>query len=50
MRAAKEQNILKGLLMQDDCMSPLVVFFFLNHEFWPILFLPWSAIRQVKME
>lgn len=37
MRALKEKNILKGLVVQDDCMSPLVFVF--NHEFWPIYFL-----------
>lgn len=44
----EDQNILKGIIIQDDYMSPLVIFFHI--EFWTIFFFPWSAIVQVKVE
>lgn len=39
---------LKGIIIQDDDMSPFGDFF-LNLEFWSIFFFPRSATVQVKV-
>lgn len=51
MRAVKEQNILKGILMQDDCISPLVIFLIMSFgPFYFFLGVPSDRLKCVSLQ